>query len=905
MNNHKLYNKQSTVMKNFLLLLLSLNFVNVFAQKPPLDSNAICHWPSLGNCLKISNDGNYFLYNINNQPIGSNTLLIQSTDNLWRKEFINIGNGFLSGDSKKAIFKNGDTLFFLTLGTNLQSYVTNVNAFAWPRYGNGDWIAYQLKNELVLYNFQSNKEQRFSNVIGYSFDDRGNNIIVNTEIERDSIHTNTLQLVDLLNWKVNDVWSSIGTLSQISTLKKYVFDADGNQIAFTITENKSSGVTNSIWYFKKGMPNAIMKVFDHGSTWSIKIDALEFSKSGASILYTLQQNENHKLKEKVRVDVWHYNDQMPFAQKDADQQVQIACAYSVESGCIIPLTEKNERIVSDSKSNYLVVTGSHQFSSLWWSTYTDSFYLLSLIDGSKKFITTAQNTNLTCSFSPHGRYLIYFDEKTRKYFSYDILKNKAQNISKDIPTALDDDLNRVEANLSVPVGIAAWVENESALLIYDNYDIWLIDPLGKMHSRNVTNSYGRLHNIKLRLIDEPELTGKEVKETETLILTALDLGNKNNGFYRKVLNENVDPELLIMGPYNMYINLRQMPNLVNGFSSKKPLKARDVNSWIVQRMTASEAPNYYFTRDFKTYTVLTSLQPQKNYNWLTSELITWTQLDGSTSQGILYKPEDFNPNKKYPIIFNYYEKLSFTLNNYFKPEFTQSNINIPWFVSRGYLVFRPDIHFSIANISGKIDGEHAYNSVVSAALFFSKKPWINKRKLGLNGHSFGGKQTIYLITHSKVFAAAAEAAGVSDEISSYLDGSDRQYNAELGQGRLGVPLWLRPDLYLKKTSVLKANQITTPLLIMHNKADNFVPWNQGVELFMALRRLGKKVWMLQYDEGDHVVIGKDAVDYTIRITQFFDYYLKDLVPPKWMTQATQAQKEIETQYELDYSGRQP
>ncbi len=81
---------------------------------------------------------------------------------------------------------------------------------------------------------------------------------------------------------------------------------------------------------------------------------------------------------------------------------------------------------------------------------------------------------------------------------------------------------------------------------------------------------------------------------------------------------------------------------------------------------------------------------------------------------------------------------------------------------------------------------------------------------------------------------------------------------------------------------------------------------QSVEFFTGLRRLEKPVWMLQYDEGGHGVSGKDAVDWTIRMTQFFDYYLKGAAPPKWMTEGIPAKlKGIETGYELDNSGKKP
>ena len=115
------------------------------------------------------------------------------------------------------------------------------------------------------------------------------------------------------------------------------------------------------------------------------------------------------------------------------------------------------------------------------------------------------------------------------------------------------------------------------------------------------------------------------------------------------------------------------------------------------------------------------------------------------------------------------------------------------------------------------------------------------------------------------------------------------YWAENNQGRLGAPLWKMPDQYLKNSPILNADKVNTPLLMMQNKDDRVVPFSQGVELFTARRRQGKKVWLLHYYyEGHSLNEGKAAVDFTIRMKQFFDHYLKDAPAPKWMTKGLPA-----------------
>jgi dienelactone hydrolase len=466
------------------------------------------------------------------------------------------------------------------------------------------------------------------------------------------------------------------------------------------------------------------------------------------------------------------------------------------------------------------------------------------------------------------------------------------------------------------VGPAGWLAGERGLMVYDNYDIWLLDPSGKSNAINLTNGYGKRHHTKLRLTYGGEYFSAppSFNEHAPLLISAFNTLTKYNGFYEIRSRKKVGPVLLTMEPCTMYHVSSQLPKYNELVGSMRPIKARDADVWIISRMTASEAPNYLTTTNFKKFRPLTDLQPQRNVNWLTSELINWKENDGTPMQGILYKPEDFDPQKKYPLLFNYYEELSQNLYEFPPANLTQGPINIPWFVSHGYLVFTPDIHLTVASRSGKTNGENAFDAILSAVKYLGRFPWIDLHRMGLQGHSFAGGLTNYLVTHTQLFKAAAEASGGSDAISSYLSlsgvlgavGESRLTNAEVGQGREGASLWKRPELYLRGVTVLRADRVTTPLLVFHNKADVAVPWGQALELFLSLRRLGKKVWMLQYDNGTHIVSGPDAMDYTIRLTQFFDFYLKNALPPKWMTEGIPAaRKGIDLGLELDSSRKLP
>ncbi|MGR2054332.1 alpha/beta hydrolase family protein, partial [Salmonella enterica] len=94
------------------------------------------------------------------------------------------------------------------------------------------------------------------------------------------------------------------------------------------------------------------------------------------------------------------------------------------------------------------------------------------------------------------------------------------------------------------------------------------------------------------------------------------------------------------------------------------------------------------------------------------------------------------------------------------------------------------------------------------------------------------------------------------------------------QSRIGATLWEKPNLYIENSALFSIPQIKTPLVVMANDADDAVPWYQGIEMFTAMRRLNKSVWMLNYNNEAHNLIErKNRKDIQIREQQFFDYLL--------------------------------
>jgi dipeptidyl aminopeptidase/acylaminoacyl peptidase len=252
----------------------------------------------------------------------------------------------------------------------------------------------------------------------------------------------------------------------------------------------------------------------------------------------------------------------------------------------------------------------------------------------------------------------------------------------------------------------------------------------------------------------------------------------------------------------------------------------------------------------------------------------------------LYFPETIDPERKYPMIVYFYERNADNLHVYSEPAPTRSTVNRTFFASNDYIVFIPDITYEAG-----YPGQAAFNAVISGTQVISSLfPFIDRQRIGIQGQSWGGYQTAWLITQTDMFAAAMAGAPVSNMTSAYggirwESGMSRMFQYEKSQSRIGGTLWDKPLQYIENSPIFYVPKIKTPLLIMHNDNDGAVPWYQGIELFTAMRRLNKPVWMLTYNNEEHNLKAEswaNRMDLTIRMKQFFDHYLKDGPMPAWM-----------------------
>ncbi|MFC2115789.1 alpha/beta hydrolase family protein, partial [Bacteroidota bacterium] len=467
-----------------------------------------------------------------------------------------------------------------------------------------------------------------------------------------------------------------------------------------------------------------------------------------------------------------------------------------------------------------------------------------------------------------GKYIIWYEKEDSNFYSHGVETGELTCLTCDIEADFYDS-DHDKPSLPGSYGLAGFTKGDESVLIYSRYDIWKIDPSGNKLPINLTGQTGSNESISYRYrhleYDDPFIPLKK-----SIFLEGFNEATKETWIYSSSALLSMKPVALSEGNYHYKLQSRA--------------RNADVLCW--SKEDFDEYPDVYVSDpEFKQKHKISDANPQAvDYYWGSANLVHWTSYAGDDLDGILYIPEDFNPEKKYPMLVYFYEKRSERLHWHVSPAPSRSSLNFALAVSKGYVVFVPDIPYRTGN-----PGQSAYDAVVSGAIAMCDQfSFIDRDNIGIDGQSWGGYQVAWLITRTNLFKAAMAGAPVSNMISAYggirwESGRSRMMQYEDGQSRIGGTLWQETDLYIENSPIFRVPEIETPLLIMHNDNDGAVPWYQGIELFVAMRRLNKPAWMLVYnDEAHNLSKWPNKVDLSIRMTQFFDHYLKGAPVPEWM-----------------------
>jgi dienelactone hydrolase len=574
------------------------------------------------------------------------------------------------------------------------------------------------------------------------------------------------------------------------------------------------------------------------------------------------------LADKAVFDLWHYQDPklQPQQRLEAGRERNrtYSAVYHLGTKRLVQITDDSITTANLSEDGRVGVASSnvaYQIESMWGEGGTD-LYAIDPATGARTVI--GKRLRSGGQLSPAGKYITYFHDG--QWHAYSFATKKSVDLTGRVGGISFSQETWDTPSEPGPWGIAGWTKDDATILINDRYDVWEFDPTGARAPRVVTDSVGRKNSLVFRLVNL-EREDRFIDPSKPLLFRVVNDETKASGFWRDRLGVVRAPEQIVMADRNF----------------GTPQKARDAEVYMLTQSTFQEFPNLYVGPSLTQLTKVTDANPQQSqYRWGTAELVRWMSADGVPLKGILYKPEGFDPNRKYPMVVYFYEQLSQGLHSYANPS-GRNTVNPTTYVSNGYLVLFPDIHYEEG-----YPGPSAIKSIVPAVQMLINQGFVKPDGVGIAGQSWGGYQVAYMVTQSKMFAAGFAGAPVANMTSAYggirwSSGLARAFQYERTQSRIGGSIWEYPMRYLENSPLFQVDRIETPLLIMHNDEDGAVPWYQGIELFVAMRRHGKEAYLINYNgDGHNPTKRANQLDIDMRMQQFFGHHLRGDPAPEWM-----------------------
>lgn len=857
-------------MKRLLIVFIQLMLCSVaFPQKKIIEITDLGTWPNI-NSKQISNNGQYIWYSVYNPKDTAcpSTFTVVDVVRNRHRSFELYDKLEITEDSRFLVCSKKDSFIIFDLDRfSIVSSFFAKRLLCYNSRGNTFWIYVTDDGTLCIENTKGKVLYKMANVKSEKMTENGTLFLLDSEYN--------LFSYDLLSFRRS--WWTKAHLS----LDKFDYDYKNGQVTFLTEGSLEDGDALSVMT-RLGRINRIIDtiLINDGR----KVAQIRFSKDGRSIILYLESSASNKFIA-PSVDVNSYKDQylQAFQQASMNDRRNLSSKYvfSLRSNKWNQIFKEND--VSKKMSREIGATDRFTLIQSDRNEVNDSAFDFHHFNAGRKALLLVNNETgdsikvvdnihlLQPQFSPNGQYVLYFDQSMQTLCSFNIKTQQTNVLTSKIPfSVLTNDLNLpYKSTLSsngVTTGIEGFLSDGTSVCISDGLDLWKIDISNDQLPVNITNGYGRRNGILFKLLDIQEsIKRKRAISSSDIYVKGININNKEEGFF-KLTPKFKDPVLLSCA----------------SVLTTSIVGAKSSNAFLFKRESCSTFPNLYYTRDFTHFKQITYLHPESEYSWYTSKIINYRLPDSTIAQGVLYYGQDIDSSLKHPLIFQIYERFTNLLNEYKLPEASNGMLNIPYLVSHGYIVFQPDFKYKIG-----CPGGSAYKNVAAAINVLKNMCIVDSMRLGLNGVSFGGYETNYIVTKTTSFRAAVSCYGLTDFISGYGSlwvNRNSQFLYESQQNRLGKTLWQDPESYILNSPVFYIDKIMTPILIMHNKLDYNVPFSQGLEFFLGLRRLGKPSWLLQYDEQGHGVSGKAAIDFTIRSKQFLDYYLKDSVPPVWMTQ---------------------
>ncbi|UUF12596.1 MULTISPECIES: prolyl oligopeptidase family serine peptidase [Flavobacterium] len=807
---------------------------------------------------------------------GSDTLFVQNIKNKTRYAFPSASMGkFTKGSCFSFLDANG--LHVINLISGHHDVFQGVKKYSMSDDSNK--IAAVVKgsdpsqSNLLIIDKTGKIIQTLPNVTEYIFSPGSNQILfIEIQNELSSLGIMALDVNKKTDWIIRKNPSSFKSLTWEKNDRSVCFFYTNLQTDhlcyYMISEKKLYYLDqdNTVFFPKD-------KKIDFSGAYSLLINSDQ-----NRVFFGIQPRENKVEKQNSQsdsnVEIWNGNDKWiyPFEQFRGrfEKRPNLAVWFPL-TGIVKQLSSPElPSVMLTADQQFVVLSDPKQYEPQFDYFGPRDFIVKNVITGDTCIFLQKLKINSEQTFpvmSPGGSYISY--TKDSSCWIYDIRSKTHTNITEKIYLHPDKKGAAMLNDKYYPP--AGWTPNDKEVILYDEFDLWLVSVDGKKVKRLTK---GREKEIQFRIAESSFRSGllrtydgwidRILEPEKGLLLQARGLDYKT-GFYKwkKDMRENV------IEYKDSYID---------------KLYSAGENSYFFVEQKFDLPPRLMFKRS-KTLNVVNQSNPQYvNFQWGSNSLIDFSMPNGLKQRAVLYYPAQYDPSKKYPMIVNVYEKKAKNIYNYQNPTLQNpAGFNLAVLTSLGYFVLCPDIF----RINGN-EGPTALITTVAAVNEVKAKGLITPNKIGIIGHSFGGYETDFVIANTDIFAAAVSGAAVTNTAAYYhtvnwQNGVATMNYFTSGQFRADLPPSQIPEVFSRNSPITNVGNITTPLLSFAGKKDYHVNWNQSLELYMAMRRLGKKNILLLYpDEGHALNIPENQIDFTKRVCQWFGYYLKDENPAEWI-----------------------
>jgi len=902
--------------------------VSIQAQNKSMTPDTWDIWNSIEN-VQISPSGKWVSYTIEPGK-GDKTLCLYNSETKQTKKFERAHSAKFDYTNKFIAFKISphldtinklkkekvekdklpkDTLAIYSLVQYQFDKIADIESFKMPEKGGGS-VALKLQKrsskqdstlvkkegkengtQLLVYNDNKNTINTYPYTLDYQWSKYNNQLMVHTT-GNDSLQNNAINIIDYNTFEEKQIFNHKGEYSL------FRFNEQGNKLAFMLDRDTSEVDDRPLEIFMWNGGDDANLIASTTSDflkkdWTLSDKrTMVFSKNDRYLYFgskPIPPKADTTIldSEKAKVEIWNYQDQTLYTMQNVnlnrDKDKSYLIRYDIGDGSFKTLTNID---TPDTDFDYrhsgdytLSYTSEAYKKYISWLGYSfKDVYVTNHKTNRRRLV--AKKIQGNPRLSPSEKYVSWYSRVDTALMTYNVESRRLRKLTEG---KYYNELHDAPAH-PWSRGVMAWENDDAFMYFYDDYDIYRINPNGESLPEKITN--GREKNIRYSYV-RIDREVRSLPSDTTILLKTFNTKNKISGYA------------------NLDLKTGQVSEIESGkFDyTSRIIKADNSDKIIFRKASFDNYPNLIFAdSNFENQKVISDVNPQqKDYAWGSIELFEWKDTDGEEVQGLIAKPANFDPNKKYPLIVNFYERSSDRLYRHRAPYPGRSTINYTYWTNKGYVIFNPDVRYDVGH-----PGNSCYRAVMSGVDALLEKGYIDEKRMGLQGHSWGGYQIADLLTKTGRFACAEAGAPVVNMVSAYGgirwgSGMSRQFQYEKTQSRLGATLWEKPELYMENSPVFNLDKVTTPVLILHNDNDGAVPWYQGIEYFVGLRRLGKPAWMLNYNDEPHWPVKRpNRIDFNKRLEQFFDHYLMNKPMPVWMKSGVPAvEREYNDGFQID------